>query len=164
MSGHEHLSDDVLLDALYGLTEIGSAVRECPSCAARWTEMNQQRAKLAEAVDASSDVSSDFLAAQRREIYERLSKPEPRGWRGVFLAPRWAALAAACILVIGLFWFQAPKTASFVAGGGVGGRAEPGTEVSDTQLFADVSEIYSLEESFEPAAAAPIRALFEEGN
>lgn len=162
MSGHQHLSDDVLLDALYGLTEIGSAVRECPSCAARWTEMNQQRAKLAE---ASSDVSSDFLAAQRREIYERLSRPEPSLWRRAFLAPRWAAVVAAvCVLAIGLFWFQTPQAASFVAGGGAGGRAEPGTEVSDTQLFADVSEIYSLEESFEPAAAAPIRALFEEGN
>jgi hypothetical protein len=149
MSGHEHLSDDVLLDALYGLTEIGSAVRECPSCAARWTEMNQQRARLAQAVD----VSSDFLAAQRREIYERLSRPEPRT---AFLVPRWAAvLSVVCVIAIGLFWFRAPKA---------GGRAELGTEVSDTQLFADVSEVYSLEESFEPAAAAPIRALFEEGN
>ena len=162
MSGHEHLSDDVLLDALYGLTGIGPAVRECPSCAARWTEINRQRARLAEPDAAERmagpmDVSSDFLAAQRREIYRRLSKPESGAWRAALSAPRWAqALAVVCVLVVGMFWFQAPKPESSSVGGG--------SEISDTQLFADVSEIYSLEQSFEPAAAGPIRALFEEGN
>ena len=114
MSGHEHLSDDVLLDALYGLTGIGPAVRECPSCAARWTEINRQRARLAEADAAEPmNVSSDFLAAQRREIYQRLSKPQSGAWRAALLVPRWAQAAAlVCVIAAGLFWFQAPKPES----------------------------------------------------
>ncbi len=147
MSGHEHVSQDVLLDALYGLTEIGTEIEECPYCAAQWAEMKQQRARFAE----SPDVSNDLLAAQRREIYARLSAPEASVW-----APRWAqALAIACLLTLGVFWFRAQQPTAPPAAT---------TELSDAQLFADVSEIYSLEQSFEPAAAAPIHALFEEEN
>jgi hypothetical protein len=38
-------------------------------------------------------------------------------------------------------------------------RSDKLAEISDTQLFGD---IYSIEQTPEPAAAAPVRALFEE--
>ena len=61
---------------------------------------------------------------------------------------RWVpALAAACLLAIGVLVYRpAPRLAC---------TPDP----SDAQLFSDV---YSMEQSTEPLAAAPIHALFED--
>ena len=146
MSGREHLSEprhlsqDALLDAIYGIAsqDAEAHLRACPDCAARWSEWRHKRAIPA------NEPSSDFLAAQRREIYRRIEvKPSrKRLWAPVF--------AAACALAVGVFVYHPNSAAPPVA------TAEPG----DAQLFADV---YSLEQSVEPAATAPVRGLFEEG-
>jgi hypothetical protein len=150
MSAHEHLSlehinDDVLLDALYGLADNEPHLRECAICAQRFSELQRKRESLAGAADVSTDVSSDFLAAQRRKIYERLERPEPKRLR-------WApALAMACLVAVGvLVYHPTPPPAPQQHG-----------DVSDSQLFSDA---YSMDQSLEPSAAAPIHALFEGGN
>ena len=141
MSGHEHLSDDALLDAVYGIA--GSAaeahLRRCADCAQRLQEWHEKRAAAVENVE----ISSDFLAAQRKKIYERIERPSRKHWL-------WApGLAAACALAIGLFVYHPAA------------KEQPrrNAEISDAQLFG---EVYSMEQSLEPAAAAPARALFEE--
>ena len=142
MSGHEHLSEDALLDAVYGIA--GNAaeahLRRCADCAQRLHEWHEKRAASVESVE----ISSDFLAAQRKKIY--------RAHRAAFA--------------------QALAVGSGVSGGVCAGdrafsciirlrkssrRAH--AEISDAQLFG---EVYSMEQSLEPAAAAPARALFEE--
>ena len=145
MSAHQHLSDDALLDALYGLTDGEPHLRECAMCAQRFSEWRRKRESLAAAADVSVDVSSDFLAAQRRKIYERLERPEPKRLRWV------PALAMACLVAVGVLVYH-PATPP---------APQQRADVSDSQLFSDA---YSMDQSLEPSAAAPIHALFQGGN
>lgn len=142
MSGHEHLSEDALLDAVYGIAgnDAEMHLRRCVDCAQRLHEWHEKRAAAA----ASIEIPGEFLATQRRKIYERIERPSPKRWL-------WApGLAAACALAVGIFVYHpAPQQQQ---------RNKP-SEISDTQLFRD---IYSMEQTPEPAAAAPVRALFEE--
>jgi anti-sigma factor RsiW len=142
---HEHLNDDALLDALYGLASHEPHLRECPVCAGRVSEWRRKRESLADAADVGADVSSEFLAAQRRKIYERLEQPQPKRLR-------WApALAMACLVAVGVLVYH-PATPP---------APQQHGDVSDSQLFSDA---YSMDQSLEPSAAAPIHALFEGGN
>ena len=132
-----HLSNEELIDQLYA----GSSslhMENCAECALRMAGMQERRSELA----AAPPVSNDFLAGQRRRIYARLGEPVPSRMRW---AP--AALAAACLLIAGMFVYR-PIASPPVR-----------TDVADAQLFSDV---YSMEESTEPIAAAPIHALFED--
>ena len=142
MSGHEHLSEDALLDAVYGIAgnEAETHLRECADCARHLREWQEKRAATA----ASVEIPGEFLAAQRRKIYERIEHPSRKHWL-------WApGLVAACALAVGIFVYHPTPHEQ-----PVNQRAE----ISDAQLFGD---IYSLEQVVEPAAAAPARALFEE--
>ena len=133
MSGH--LTDDQLVDQLYGLAGDDTHLESCDDCARRWRGIRERRAILA----AAETVSPEFLAAQRRLIYSRLG--EPRRHR-----TRWApALAAAGLVVIGVLMYRPSAPARPDAG--------------DAQLFSDA---YSMGESTEPEAGAPIHALFED--
>jgi anti-sigma factor RsiW len=141
MSGHEHLSEDALLDAVYGIAgnHAETHLRGCTDCAQRLHEWQEKRAAT-----ASMEVSGEFLAAQRRKIYERIERPSRKRWL-------WApGLAAACAVAVGIFVYHpAPQQQP----------VHKPAEISDAQLFGD---IYSMEQVVEPAAAAPARALFEE--
>jgi hypothetical protein len=149
MSAHEHLSrehlnDDALLDALYGLAGNEPHLRECQICARRFSEWRRKRESLASAAGLGTDVSNDFLAAQRRKIYERLERPEPKRLR-------WApALAMACLVAVGALVYH-PATPP---------APQQHGDVSDSQLFSDA---YSMDQTLEPSVAAPIHALFEDG-
>jgi len=141
MSGHEHLSEDALLDAVYGIA--GSAaeahLRRCADCAQRLQEWHEKRAGAVESIE----ISGEFLAAQRKKIFERIERPSRKHWL-------WApGLAAACALTIGVFVYH-PAAKE---------QPQRHPEISDAQLFG---EVYSMEQSLEPAAAAPAHALFEE--
>jgi hypothetical protein len=150
MSGHEHQhwTDDALIEAVYGLREAADGLRECTVCAARWGEMQAKHAVLAE----QPELSNEFLAAQRRRIYERIEQPERQSLKWL------PALVAAGLAVAGVFVYQPRHSGTPVTTQRV--------EVSDAQAFADVAEayndLYSMDQSFEPSAATPIRALFEE--
>ena len=132
---NRHLNNDELIERLYGVGRDDAHVENCRECAERLNELRARREKLAPA----QEVSSEFLAAQRRKIYSRLGEERrtSRAW-----AP---ALAAASLLAIGVFIYK---------------PAQPiHTESADAELFADV---YSMEQTTEPRAAAPIHALFED--
>jgi len=133
---NSHLSDDHLIDRLYGLAEGSGHIENCTDCKRRWLELREKRAKLV----ASGEVSTSLLAGQRRRIYARLGvEPRPQ--------MKWApALAAACLLAVGVFLYR-PAVAPVPP------------VVPDAQLF---SEVYSMEQSTEPRGAEPIHELFED--
>jgi len=134
---NRHLTDDELIDRLYGLNEDGGHLAACETCAARWKAVELRRRELAPA----EPVSSDFLAAQRRKIHARLGE-------GPSVRLKWIpALAAAGVLAVVMMVYR-PAAAP-----------APHTDPGDAQLFA---EVYSMEQSTEPQAAAPIHELFED--
>jgi hypothetical protein len=150
---HKHLSDDVLIEALYGVAsvDIAACVRECATCAARWEALQERRAAIA----APLEIPAELLAAQRRSIYRCIEHPplweKASGWMG----PMVAGAAAACVLAVGVMVHHsaAParpahsETAAVLPAG-----------MTDTQLYSDV---YAMEQSFEPSTASSIRVLFE---
>ena len=91
------------------------------------------------------EVSSEFLAAQRRSIYRRLD--EPRANRA---AMRWALSLAMLVLMFagGLTLERRYKAAPAVP-----------VTLSDDQLFSDLS---AMEQTSEPKAIQPIHGLFQE--
>lgn len=134
-----HLSDDQLLDRLYGVAQEDAHLAACGECRARLNELGEKRAAMV----SQEPMSTEFLAAQRRRIYARLEKQPQAQWKWV------PALAAAAMLAIAVFAYRpvaAPPPALH-------------TDTADAQLFSDV---YSMEQSTEPLAAAPIHALFED--
>jgi hypothetical protein len=146
----QHLSNDELLDRMYGLGEIGgSHLEECPECSERLQALELRRAETVAESFARSAVSNEVLLAQRRAIYSKLGQaPANR----LHWAP--AALGVAFLLVTGVFLVR-PHAEYRPALAPV---SVPGVELSNEQLFSDV---YSMEQSVEPRAAAPIHALFE---
>jgi hypothetical protein len=133
---NRHLTDDELIDRQYGLGD-NSHIEDCEECAARLHQMHQRKSEVV----AAKEVPAEFFNAQRRKIYARLDeKPRSRGM--------WApALAAACLLAIGIFVYRPSEPVA------------PRADAGDAQLF---SEVYSMEQSTEPMAAAPIHALLED--
>jgi hypothetical protein len=142
----QHLSQDELLDRLYGLSD-GDVphLRECEECSSRYQAMERRRVEAA----GELPVANEFLATQRRAIYGRLGQAPAAHSRW---AP--AVLAVAFLLVMGVFLVH-PHSQYRPAG-----RPDPvaAVDLSDAQLFSD---LYSMEQSVEPRAAAPIHALFE---
>jgi hypothetical protein len=177
-----HLSDDQLLDRLYGLGESELPhLRECEECSSRMEALERRRAEVVAASPMKgAAIPNEFLLSQRRAIYARLEQPSS-------LHARWApaVIAAAFLLVMGVFlsspnsiyrpWLPThPTSGKVVAAQAVApsfetsgsekngsektSSEESGVEKNDEQLFSD---LYSMEQSVEPRAAAPIHGLFE---
>lgn len=151
-----HLSQDDLLAQLYGVGANDRHLGECPECAGRLAGMARTKAELRDVAEAGAQVSSGFLAAQRRAIYSRLDKAAASATASYV---RWApALAGAGLLAMGLLLLpHAPVMAP---------RA-PQAAVAQTEMSSDdtlVSDLYSMEQTLEPSADAPIHELFEDGS
>ena len=121
---------------LYGLKEADQHVEDCTDCRLEMDRLRAMRARVLE----QPEVSGDFLAAQRRNIYRRLHEPMP-SW----FTLRWA-LPAVMVLVM-------------AAGLTLQRGRRPAPAMSDEQLFSDLT---AIEQSAEPKAIAPIHKLFEE--
>jgi hypothetical protein len=91
------------------------------------------------------EVSSEFLAAQRRSIYRRLDEPQ-RNW----ISMRWALSLAMLLTMVawGLTLQHRHKAAPAIS-----------SPVSDDQLFSDLT---AMEQSNEPKAIQPMHGLFQE--
>jgi hypothetical protein len=168
----QHVSNEQLLDRLYGLSENAVPhLRGCSECSGRLEALERRRSEVVAAGPVKeAAVTNDFLLAQRRAIYARLDR---RSGFQTRLAP--AALATAFLLVTGVFLARPhpvyrPLVSVNPASVAVAEEqsAEPGADQNtaerlgvgrnDEQLFSD---LYSMEQSVEPRAAAPIHALFE---
>lgn len=135
----EHLSDDELIDILYGVRELSGHAAGCRECRARLEDLEKKRAAAA----TPPEVSPAFLHTQRQRVFDRAERYARRP--NFHWAP---TLAASAAVFLGLVLSTpAPKPQTVVPA------------QSDAQLF---SEINALLETPEPVAAAPIRNLFEE--
>lgn len=144
----EHLTQEELIQRLYGMDTGASHLEGCSECGARYQALEARRADLA----VPEEVPADVLAAQRRAIYSRMGE-KPAGF-----TPWIPALATAALLALGVYVYQ-PVThhgQKIVAGKIV---AAPKADVGDAQLF---SEAVSMELTAEPRAVEPMHGLFEE--
>ena len=140
-----HWTDDQLIEYIYGVGPEDGHLDACGECRARVAKMEARRAALNQAT--GDEVSHDFLAAQRRSIYARIT--EPAGWRKRLHFRRWAsALASGCLLGAGLMYYENVHQQNALR-----------DRISDAQLAEDVS---SMAQDREPSPTAPLQALFEE--
>ena len=132
----KHWTETDFQNWLYGLRDPDQHVHDCPECAKQIERLQRERQRIT----ADPEVSPEFLAAQRRRIYQRLEEPRHR-----LFAWRWVLSAAMLLLMIaGISLQQIHK---------------PAPAISDEQLFSDLS---SIEQTAEPKAIQPIHNLFEE--
>ncbi|MEQ1883674.1 MAG: hypothetical protein ABL967_01330 [Bryobacteraceae bacterium] len=158
-NGDPHVPVAAMVDAFYGVADdramasLHAHLAECKACSDRWEALAYRRS-----ASVTSEVSPEFLAAQRRKVYERIERSRPNIWR-VWVPAATAAVA----LTVAVFMFgpgaepvkEETRVASTVASNISNNIAN--NDVSDAELFSDV---YSLEQSYEPSAAVPIQALF----
>jgi len=130
----KHWTEEDFKQWLYGLKDEDPHLAECAECRAERERLILQRRRVL----TPPEISNDFLAAQRRSIYQRLGQPV-RHWAPL----RWALSAAAIVVVM--------------LGVTLNTRRQPA--ISDEQLF---SELSAMEQTAEPKAIAPIHQLFEE--
>jgi len=135
----KHWTENDFQHWLYGLKDPDQHLDECPDCRSEIERLSRRRAAIAASAEAS-EVSPEFLAAQRRQIYRRLEEPR----RNPVLL-RWVLSAAMLLLMVAGITFQQLH------------KAPPA--ISDEQLFSDLS---SIEQTAEPKAIQPIHNLFEE--
>ncbi len=144
-----HLSQNQLLEQVYGVGSGEAHLQECAECSARFEALVRIKARHEAEAHTRACASSAFLAAQRRAIYARLD-------HAAASYVRWApAVAGAAILAVSLVLMPHAQVRSPRA---VAPAAR--VELSDNeQLFSD---LYSMEQSVEPSADAPIHELFED--
>lgn len=141
-----HLTDDQLIDTLYGTNRAGEAhLLGCAECGERYGILRERRRETAGVIDA--DVVD--WASQRREVLHRASNTS----RPML---RWAPVYASVLFLAAGAWFyrpaQEPPTAPVAAA----------TESEfDTVQSSWFEETYSAAQVDEPRAASPIRLLFE---
>jgi hypothetical protein len=137
-----HWTEDELIAHIYGVGPEDGHLRHCLKCAERLQAM--QTAQSVHHSVTSPSIGSDFLAAQRRKIYERLSVPGRRLLIRRFAPP----VAASLVLGAGLLLFDRHHSS-----------VEYAVKATDTQL---VEEVGDLATNPEPAPVEPLRALFDE--
>ncbi|MEQ1947352.1 MAG: hypothetical protein ABL995_09190 [Bryobacteraceae bacterium] len=153
-NGGIHVPAAAMVDAFYGVADdravaaLHAHLAECQACSERWEGLAEKRSASASPVE----VSPEFLAAQRRAIYARIERPQPEVWR-VWVPVATAAIALTAAVVTFRPAAEPPRQETVIVSTAVN------TAENDAQLFSDV---YLLEQSYEPSATAPIQALFLE--
>lgn len=138
-----HWTDEQLIAESYGVGPTDGHLADCAKCNARRAALMAVRSNHERLAPVAEDVSFDFLAAQRRSIYARLTQPARVGFR------RLASVAAAVVVLgAGVLTYQeehhpVPRATA---------------TLSDAQLATEVGE---MGQDSEPAPVAPIEALFE---
>jgi predicted anti-sigma-YlaC factor YlaD len=132
----KHWNENDFKQWLYGLRDEDDHLEECRECRGEIERLRTVRLQITE----QPEVSQDFLAAQRRNIYRRLHEP-----RHNWVALRWALpVAMVLVMVFGLTLQRGRR---------------PAASISDEQLFSDLT---AIEQSAEPKAIAPMHKLFEQ--
>jgi hypothetical protein len=151
-----HWTDGQMIDHLYGVGPEDDHLAACEQCSARLSTLEANRRRVEENAPAGDELSSDFLAAQRRKIYARME--QRGGWRSRGQVFRWASAAAAITVVGGgLAVLQETHPVSILSPSGQAQKAS--AQVSDAQLAEEVSV---LADNSEPQPTQPLQALFSE--
>jgi len=140
-----HLTDDQLVDRLYGIASEGdSHLDSCSECQSRWVRFQQRRNEST----APVPLPAQYFHQQRRQIQNRLAAPV--SGRAAVWVPAMAGLA----VVAGLLLTRSVPTAP------VSTPAVESAQIMEAGWFEDA---YSATRIMEPRAASPIRELFAEG-
>ena len=142
-----HWTDDELIQHLYGVGPEDGHIDSCQECQARLSAAQASRKMLELDPSAGAAISHDFLAAQRRGIYAKLT--ESRRSKTATFARRWASAAATLAILGGSVLLYEEKHQRDLAN----------DRVTDVQLAQDVSQ---MAQDSEPQPTAPLQALFEE--
>jgi hypothetical protein len=132
----KHWTENDFKKWLYGLKEADTHLQACGECRAEMERLRLVRQRTL----AAPEVSEEFLAAQRRNIHNRLSHPSRN-----FAPLRWA-LSAAMLLVV-VAGLTLPRF-----------RQSPVALTNDEQLYSDLA---AMEQTSEPQAIQPLHRLFE---
>jgi predicted anti-sigma-YlaC factor YlaD len=135
----KHWTQDEFLNWIYAGEGDAKHLEECHDCRAQADQMSETRRTAI----ATPEVSWEFLAAQRRSIYQRLEK-------GSGMAGRWSVAFASLICIVALSLTLMRPWA---------GSDRALYTSSDAKLFSDLA---SIEQSSEPRAIRAIHNLFEE--
>ena len=138
-----HWTDDQLVAHLYGVGPGDNHLLACSACQGRLSDMRSYR----DGVEQTPIVSTEFLAAQRRQIYAKIAQSE-RWWSGMRMRRIASATATLLVLGGGLMVYEEHHQQDVMH-----------ESVSDAQLAAQVS---SMAQDSEPGPTAPLQALFEE--
>ncbi len=144
-----HISNDQLIAQLYGLESHESHFAECADCRGRYQALSAKRVQIA----APQEVSTEFLATQRRAVYERMGE-KPHAMRV------WAPAFATAALVAFVLLSYVPRANNTAQRSAVSVVKQ--ADISDSQLFSDVVSFEQAMDQAEPRAIAPIHGLFEE--
>ena len=144
-----HWTDEQLIASIYDAGPEDGHAAECVLCQARLVEMKAVR-ELTERAAGVNEVPADFLQAQRRKIYGKVTGPVA-WWSAlwpVLQVRHWVPGTAALLLLGGcLFVYEHNQP-----------RVTPRTTLSDAQLAQDVSQMSGNDESL---PTAPLQALFQ---
>ena len=132
-----HWTETDFKNWLYGLKDPDAHSSDCAQCQAEMERLQMQRRTLT----PEPDVSPEFLAAQRRNIYARMEQGPHHNWRA------WSWLVSTAMLLALAFALAIPRWLH-----------KPAAPISDEQLFSDLS---AMEQSAEPKAIQPMHNLFE---
>jgi hypothetical protein len=147
-----HWTDEQLIAQFYAVGPEDDHFKGCAECQARAAAMmgvrrSQEQAAREQAVLMGDQVSFDFLAAQRRRIYARLTQPVRIGFRRLA-----SAVAAVLVIGAGVLTYQEQQQHQSV------NRIMTENHISDAQL---ASEVAQMGQDSDPAPVAPIQELFE---
>jgi hypothetical protein len=137
----KHWTENDFKQWLYGLKEPDSHTEACPDCRAELERLALTRRRVVASPEVSPEVSEEFLAAQRRAIYNRLQHAARN-----FAPLRWAVSIAVLLAVAISLTLPHSKNASVIL-------------TNDEQLYSDLARI---EQTDEPKAIQPLHNLFEE--
>jgi anti-sigma factor RsiW len=132
----KHWTENDFQKWLYGLKEEDAHLQTCSECRTELERLRLARRRTF----AAPEVSEDFLAAQRRNIHNRLNHPSRN-----FAPLRWGfSVAMLLLVVVGL------TLTPF--------RKSPVALTNDEQLYSDLA---AMEQTSEPKAIQPLHRLFE---
>lgn len=155
MSNGKHWSDEQLIDHLYAVGPADRHLSGCEECERRLTAMRASRQEIEACYRAGDALNQEWLAAQRRGIYQQLDRQAARPW-WASPARGWASAALAVVLVSGgLAVYRDPQLLQSRTA--VQHPDQP--KVSDAVLAEQVSQIA---DNPEPSPVAPLQALFED--
>lgn len=140
----EHWTDEQLIASFYDAAPENSHIVQCAVCRERLSALLAHRQSLERMANDMDEVSFSFLAAQRRQIYSRLSEPV-RPWSNL-LARKWASAATLLVLGGGFIIFEQNRPVS------------PERKISDVQLAQEMSR---MSQDLEAQPVAPLQGLFE---
>ena len=140
-----HLSDDQLVDRVYGIACDGDAhLESCSECRSRWVQLQQRRNEST----VPLPLPAEYFYRQRRQIQDSIAGPVSH--RAAVWVPTMAGLVVAAVLLLTRSMPTVPIIPPSVKA----------SEVIEAGWFEDT---YSAMRIMEPRAATPIRELFAEG-